>query len=155
MLFGMKFTGLDVFDSTIQLTNAWLKDLMQELNWQDHRKTYLAFRCVLHAIRDHLPVHDAVAFGEELPMLVRGFYFDHWDPTGKPLPLRTGNDFLVNLSAYMARDPAGSSQANPEVLARAVFRLLEKKTTDGEMGDVQHLMPGVLLELWPQTLRAA
>lgn len=151
----MKFTGLDVFDSTIQRTNAWLKDLMLELNWQDHRKTYLVLRSVLHAIRDHLPVHDAVRLGEELPMLIRGFYFDHWDPTGKPLPLRSRNDFLSTLSEYTARDSHGSPATDPEIVARAVFRLLDKKASDGEMGDIQHLMPGVLLELWPTVLRAA
>src|SRR6185295_18634048 len=86
----MKLTGLDVFDSTIQRTNVWLKELMQELNWSDHRETYLAFRCVLHTVRDQLPVGEAIQLGEQLPMLIRGFYFEHWEPAGKRLPLRTG-----------------------------------------------------------------
>src|SRR5438105_14562110 len=98
----MKLTGLDAFDSTIQRTNTWLKELMQELNWSDNRKTYLAFRCVLHALRDHLSVEDAIYVGEQLPMLIRGFYFDHWDPAGKPLPLRSRNDFISVLAAYLA-----------------------------------------------------
>jgi len=149
----MKLTGLDVFDSTIQRTNLWVKELMQELNWSDHRKTYLAFRCVLHAVRDHLPVNDAVAFGEQLPMLIRGFYFEHWDPTGKPLPLRTRNDFLSALSNLMARD--ADCTTNCEVVARAVFRLLDRKATEGEIQDIQPLMPGILLDLWPASLRAA
>jgi len=151
----MKFTGLDILDSTIQRTNAWLKDLMQELNWHDHRKTYLAFRCVLHAIRDHLPVHDAAAFGDQLPTLIRGVYFEHWDPTGKPLPLRAGNDFLASLSLYLARDAEGSTDAHPEIVARAVFRVLDRKVAEGEIGDIQHLIPGVVRALWPETLRAA
>src|SRR5262245_53504562 len=149
----MKLTGLDVFDNTIQRTNVWLKELMQELNWSDQRKTYLAFRCVLHTVRDHLPVNDAVHFGEQLPFLIRGFYFDYWDPARKPLPLRTRNDFLSALSACLARD--GDKTANSEVLARAVFRLLDRKVTDGEMEDVRHLIPLAVLDLWPPTLRAA
>src|SRR5204863_8145394 len=99
----MKLTGLDVFDSTIQRTNAWLKDLMLEMNCTDRRKTYLTFRSVLHSVRDHLPVQDAVYVGEQLPMLIRGFYFEHWDPSGKPLPVRSRKDFLSVLSGYMAR----------------------------------------------------
>src|SRR5947207_11680413 len=137
----MKFTGLDVFDSTIQRTNTWLKDLMQELNWSDHRKTYLAFRCVLHAVRDHLPIEDAVYVGEQLPMLIRGFYFEHWDPSGKPLPLRTQSDFFAVLSSYMTRDLESTSDA--AAVTRAVFRLLDRKATDGEIEDLQHVMPAV------------
>ena len=148
----MKFTGLDVFDSTIQRTNAWLKELMQELNWSDHRKTYLAFRCVLHAVRDHMPVNDAIRFGEQLPLLIRGFYFDSWEPAGKPLPLRTRNDFLSVLSTRLAGD---GSTSNAENIARAVFRLLDRKVTSGEMEDVQHMIPGAVLDLWPRRLRAA
>ena len=149
----MKFTGLDVFDSTIQRTNSWLKDLMLELNSSDHRKTYLIFRSVLHALRDHLAEDDAVYLGEQLPMLIRGLYFEHWNPHGKPLPLRNRNDFFAILSTYMARD--GDSNSNAETVARAVFRLLDRKATDGEMEDVQHVVPPALLDLWPPRLRAA
>jgi uncharacterized protein (DUF2267 family) len=149
----MVLTGLNVFDSTIHRTNSWLKELMQELNWSDYKRTYLAFRCVLHTLRDHLPVNDAVYFGEQLPMLIRGFYFEGWEPAGKPLPLRSRNDFMVVLTANL--DRLGNTAAAPEVVARAVFRLLDRKVTDGEIEDVHHLVPGAVMDLWPPTLRAA
>jgi uncharacterized protein (DUF2267 family) len=149
----MKFTGLDVFDSTIQRTNNWLKELMFELNSTDHRETYLVFRSVLHAVRDHLSAGDAIYFGEQLPMLIRGLYFEHWDPQGKPLPLRSRNDFFSVVAQNMTRD--GDNSSNAENSARAVFRLLDRKATDGEIEDVQHLIPPILLDLWPPTLRAA
>jgi uncharacterized protein (DUF2267 family) len=149
----MKLTGLDVFDSTIQRTNVWLKELMKELNWSDHRKTYLALRCVLHAVRDHLPVQDAIRVGEQLPMLIRGFYFDSWELVGKPLPLGSRNDFLASLSRLLSND--GDTCSDPEVVARAVFRLLDRKATEGEIEDIYRLMPLALLDLWPPRLRAA
>ena len=149
----MKVTGLEVFDSTIQRTNSWLKDLMQELNWSDRRKTYIAFRCVLHALRDHIPVADAVQIGEQLPMLIRGFYFEHWNPAGKPVPLRSTEDFFSSIASDLARNDEHTS--NAEIATRAVFRLLERKATDGEIDDVQHLLPKGLRDLWPSSLRAA
>lgn len=149
----MKFTGLQVFDSTIQRSNSWLRDLMLELNTTDHRKTYLILRSVLHALRDHMPETDAIYVGEQLPMLLRGLYFEHWDPKGKPLPLRNRNDFFAVLSHYMERD--GENSSSSESAARAVFRLLDRKVTDGEIEDVQHVIPGILLDLWPPSLRAA
>src|SRR5262245_19049625 len=149
----MKLTGLDVFDSTIQRTNIWLKELMQELNWSDHRKTYLAFRCVLHAVRDHISLQNAINFGEQMPLLICGLYFDRWNLAGKPLPLRNRSDFLSVLSGSLVRE--GDSTSNAEVVARAVFRLLDRKINDGEIEDLQHLIPTVLLDLWPPRLRAA
>ncbi len=149
----MKLTGLEIFDSTIQRTNSWLKDLMHELNWSDHRKAYLAFRCVLHAVRDHVAAPNAVEIGEQLPMLLRGMYFEGWNPAKQPAPLRSRAEFLSILGGYLARD--GENTSDPEIAARAVFRLLDRKATDGEIADLQPFMPPSLTDLWPPTLRAA
>jgi uncharacterized protein (DUF2267 family) len=149
----MKLTGLEVFDSSIQRTNSWLKDLMQELNWSDRRKTYLAFRCALHALRDHMPVNEAVFLGEQLPMMLRGAYFEHWNPEGKPQKLNSQSDFFDTLSIYLARD--GESTSGAESVMRAVFRFLERKAADGEIEDVRRIVPKVLDDLWPSKLRAA
>ena len=151
--FGMKFTGFEVLDASIQRSNAWLNELMQELNWTDRRQTYGAFRCVLHALRDHLSLKDAVYVGEQLPMLIRGFYFEHWDVSGKPPALRSRNDFSAYVCAHLSR--ADQQGSNAETVTRAVFRLLDRKATDGEIDDIQHVLPSALIDLWPPTLRAA
>jgi uncharacterized protein (DUF2267 family) len=108
---------------------------------------------VLHALRDHLPVTGAVYVGEQLPMLIRGIYFEHWNPAGKPLPLSSQDDFFSTLSRNLAGDGAALSDAG--IVMRAVFRLLERKVTDGEIEDIRHILPAVLVDLWPPTLRAA
>jgi len=149
----MKLTGLEVFDSSIERTNSWLKDLMKELNWADRRKTYLAFRCALHALRDHISVNEAVFLGEQLPMLLRGAYFEHWNPKGKPQKLNSQRDFFDTLSIYLARD--GEPTSGAESVMRAVFRFLERKAADGDIENVQGLLPRVLADLWPSKLRAA
>src|SRR5262245_39942268 len=149
----MKLTGLEVFDLTIQRTNSWLKDLMQELNWTDRKKTYLALRSVLHVLRDHMPVSEAVFLGEQLPMLLRGSYFEHWTPCEKPRALNSRADFLSTLSTNLARD--GESTSGTEVVMRAVFRFLERKAADGEIEDVRGIVPRMLDDLWPRDVRAA
>ena len=126
---------------------------MHELNWSDRRKTYLAFRCVLHGLRDHLSVEDAVHFGEQLPVLIRGLYFEHWKPAGKPLPLRSSQEFFSSLATTLSQNVQNTT--NPESVTRAVFRLLDRKATEGEIDDLQHVFPKPLYDLWPPRLRAA
>ena len=86
-------------------------------------------------------------------MLIRGFYFEHWDPSGKPLPLRSRAEFFTILSKYLVRD--GEDFADGEKVARSVFRFLDRKATDGEIADLHYLVPAVLIDLWPPSLRAA
>ena len=72
----MTATGLDVFDSTVQKTNTWLNDLMQVGGWVDRRTAFRALRATLHALRDRLIVDEVAQLSAQLPMLIRGLYFE-------------------------------------------------------------------------------
>ena len=53
---------------------------MSELDWDGHpNKAYLALRTVLHALR----VEEAVDLGAQLPMLIRGLYYEGLDARGQ------------------------------------------------------------------------
>jgi uncharacterized protein (DUF2267 family) len=56
--------------------------------------SYLALRAVLHTLRDRLIVDEAIDLGAQLPMLVRGFYYENWQSVGKPLKYRHKEEFL-------------------------------------------------------------
>ena len=75
-------TGLDVFDTTVHKTHVWLNDIMQELGWEDRHKAYLGLRTTLHALRDRLTVEETAQLAAQLPMLIRGLYYEGWDPRG-------------------------------------------------------------------------
>ena len=47
-------TGLDVFDTTVQETNLWLKDVMERIGTYDRHSAYSTLRAVLHAVRDRI-----------------------------------------------------------------------------------------------------
>ena len=140
----MSATGLDVFDNTVQKTNAWLKDVMETLGWPDKRKAYRALRATLHALRDRLTIEEAAQLGAQLPMLIRGFYYEGWDPTHTPLKVRHREQFLERIRQEFRPDESG----DPEVVARAVFFVLSQRVTQGEIEDVKHLLPAEIRDLW-------
>jgi len=141
----MSITGLDVFDRTVHKTNNWLKELMEVLGWHDRHKAYLALRITLHALRDRLTVEEVAQLAAQLPMLIRGFYYEGWDPTGKPLKERSKEEFLTRIEEYFSSD----DPVDPEQVARAVFTVLSNRVTEGEIEDVKHVLPAELRELWP------
>ena len=137
----------DIFDGTLQKTQIWLNELMTALDWENHpHKAYLALRTVLHALRDRLTVEEAVQLGAQLPMLVRGFYYEGWTFKGKPHKERHKEDFLAHIKDAFKEDVT----VRPESIARAVFTVLARHTSQGEIDDVKHLLPKALHELWPR-----
>ncbi len=142
----MSTTGLEVFDSTIQKTNAWLKELMELLEC-DRREAYVALRATLHALRDRLTVEEVAQFAAQLPMLVRGFYYEGWDPTGKPVKERHIEEFLLRIEQKLR-----PHELDPEQVAPAVFRLLANRVSEGEIEDVEHLLPRDIRE-WLAVVR--
>jgi len=147
----MAATGLAVFDTTLQKTHAWLGEVMQELGTDDRHKAYLALRAVLHALRDRLTVEEVAQLGAQLPMLIRGFYYEGWDPTGKPLKERHKEEFLRHIYRYFKTTRYGEPDVDPEQVARAVFRVLARRVSEGEIEDVVRILPRELRELWPET----
>jgi uncharacterized protein (DUF2267 family) len=141
----MSATALDVFDTTLHKTNIWLNDLMQVLGWPDRHKAYSALRATLHALRDRLTVEEVAQLGAQLPMLIRGFYYEGWDPTGKPVRVRQKEQFLARIEEQFR----GDDRIDPEQVARVVFTVLAKRVSEGEIEDVKHVLPAEIRDLWP------
>lgn len=141
----MSTTGLRAFDETLHLTNAWLKDIMEGIGTENRNDAYAALRAVLQALRDRLPVDEAVHLGAQLPMLVRGFYYEGWHPAGRPYRERSKEQFLEHVEERMH----GREHLEAERVTRAVFRLLSEQLSGGEIEQVKHALPKPVRELWP------
>jgi uncharacterized protein (DUF2267 family) len=140
----MSTTGLEVFDRTIHKTNIWLKDLMGMLECLDRHVAYVALRATLHALRDRLTIEEVAQFAAQLPMLIRGLYYEGWDPTGKPVKERHKEEFLIRIHRELG--PHGIAA---ERVARAVFQLLANRISEGEIEDIEHVLPREIRDLWP------
>lgn len=142
----MSTKGLEVVDTTLQKTHTWLNELMGELRLDDRHQAYLALRAGLHALRDRLTVEEAAHLGAQLPLLIRGMYYEGWTPRGKPVKWHH-DEFLAAISSTcpVCQDVA------PERVARAVFKVLAGHISAGEIRDVKQMLPKELRALWPES----
>lgn len=147
----MSAVGLESIDHTVQLTHVWINDLDARLGWNNKHRSYRLLRTVLQAIRDWLPINEAVGLGAQLPALLRGVYYEHWRPTTTPVKHRTKADFIARIADAFANDPILSTSE----AVTAVFELLSYKIAAGEIEDVRHELPADIRALWTLPSRAA
>lgn len=147
----MSTTGIDAFDTTLQTTNVWLNAIARELHDERKIDAYSALRATLCALRDRLTLDQAVHLGAQLPLLIRGFYYDGWDPQRNPSRERHVEDFLehvqVNLRPNLRNDV--------KRVVQAVLSVLEREISPGEAEETRRALPEELRSLWPIASRSA
>lgn len=142
----MAASHIAAFDATLQKTHEWLHTLAEQAEYGNEAQAYSAMRAVLHALRDRLIVSEAADLGAQLPMLIRGFYYEGWKPGSAPKKLRDREAFLLNV---MERLQSANETIDAEHACRSVFSLLNDKITAGEIEDVCGELPHEIRELWP------
>jgi uncharacterized protein (DUF2267 family) len=139
-------TNISAFDETIEKTNVWLQQVEAAMGWEDRHKAYMALRAVLHALRDRLLPNEAVDLAAQLPMLVRGFFYEGWRPADKPRKYRHKQEFLDQVT----KEAPWLKGTELERAVTAVFGLLSSEVSSGETAQVRHGLPAELRELWSQ-----
>ncbi len=141
----MSVTTIGPIEHTVHMTNTWLGELKDEMHLEDREQAYHVFRAVFHALRDRLTVAEAVDLGAQLPMLIRGLYYEGWTPNGKPIKERKREEFLEHIATVLRQSPG----IYPEGVAWGVFKVLQKHVSAGEIGDVKGVLPAEIRSLWP------
>ncbi|MBS0364159.1 MAG: DUF2267 domain-containing protein [Proteobacteria bacterium] len=139
----MMSTGLAVFDTTVQESNAWLKDIEIWLPPCDRRQAYAALRAVLHALRDRLPLDAVQGLSAQLPMLLRGVFYEGWGPS-EP----AGHDLGAFAEEVAARLPPGFPRT-PQDVVEAVFAAMGAHLDPGEVRKIVTFLPKPLRSAWP------
>ena len=132
---------VEAFDTTLEKTYLWLNELAEELGTAKRHQAYDVLRAFLHALRDRLPVESAVKLGAQLPMLMRGFYFEGWDPTHKPEKMHL-EAFLdhIRREAHLEPDEVGAA-------VRAASKTLQRHVTEGELAKSLGILPNDIFRL--------
>lgn len=136
-------TGVRTFDSSLETTLEWLRDVQDQMGLDDEERAFRVLRAVLHTLRDRLTVEEAAQFAAQLPMLLQGVYYHEWTPRGKPLKIRNRQEFLDRVADELMHEH------DPAEACRAVFTVLERRMAGGEIDDVKSILPEPIRELWP------
>lgn len=139
-------TGLPVFDTTVQETNLWLKDVESRLPPCDRQEAYAALRAVLHVLRDRLPTEAVLGLSAQLPMLLRGVFLEGWRPAAGPTAIRDPKVFAGEVVEHLAP----TFPCLPKDTVAAVFAVLAQQLDPGEVSKLGQYLPPRLRGLFPR-----
>ena len=135
----MSASGLDVFDKTLQTTNIWLNEIQEELGPD---------RQVAWKVLSVVPL--AVHLGAELPLLVRGVYYDQFQPSKQPTDWDR-DEFVAEVQRWLSDiRPVNADQA-----VRTVFAVLSRHVPAGQIAKIRDALPESLRQSWVTTEQKA
>ena len=142
----MANVGYAAFSTTVEKTNQVLKAIEEAYNWPKERReqSYGALRAVLHALRDRLTVGEAKDLGAQLPMLIRGIYYEGWNLAKMPIKMDR-EEFLRRVRNEFPWEIEGSIND----LVKTVIKALRPYISEGEYEDIKSNMPKDLAALLP------
>ena len=139
-------TKVAALDSTLQKTHEWLRDIKTDLGFDNDRAAYAALRATLHGLRDLLGTDQVALLGAQLPMLVRGIYYEGWNPVATPGGPRHRGDFLEVLR-HERRDHLELRDVGR--VASIVLGVIQAHVSAGEIEKIVHALPREVRALWP------
>jgi uncharacterized protein (DUF2267 family) len=143
----MSATGLEVFDKTLQTTNIWLDEIMARVG-PDRHVAWKVLSVVLHKLRDRLPVQLAAHLGAQLPLLVRGVYYDQFQPSKMPGTCRTLAEFHAEVAEWLT----DTRPLDPEDAVKAVFLTLSRHISAGQIDNVREALPRAIRDAWERAV---
>jgi uncharacterized protein (DUF2267 family) len=142
----MSAKGLESIESTVQLTHEWVNDLNGRLDWSSPKDALRLLRAVLTTPRDHLSHEEAAQFAAQLPLLIRGMYYEGWKPAATPLRDRDLGRFV----AAVEQGVSGTLDYRGSEDIVTVFKMLNIRVSRGEIADARAALPEAIRRLWPE-----
>jgi uncharacterized protein (DUF2267 family) len=93
-------------------------------------QAWRVLRAYLQMLRDELTIDEAAQLAAQLPVVLRGAFYEGFDPGHQPAKLRDRDEFLARLADRAQL--AGPDEA--EHAAEAAAHVLRRHVTEGEAG---------------------
>ena len=126
-----------IIERSVEKAHIWLNEVAAEMGTEDRGEAYRVLRAYLHALRDRLPVDEAAQLAAQLPELIRGIYYEGWNPSATPVAYRGFDEFLERLASEAKLD--GETEAS--FAASAAATVLRRHVSAGEIDDIRAVLP--------------
>lgn len=126
------------YEHAVQRANVWVADVTSALGSQDRQYGQRVVRAWLHTLRDRLTIEAAVKLGQQLPELLRGIYYDGWEPHLAPVK--------YNAVEFVYRFSAESFVPSSEVpgIVATVTRVFGDRMSPGQLAETLAELPANL-----------
>ena len=139
----MSANGLEIFDKTLETTHVWLKEIMADLG-PDRQDAWKVLSVVLRKLRDRLPLGLAAHLGAQLPLLIRGIYYDQFEPSKLPTECDSREEFVAEVAEWLS----DIRPVDPDEAVRSVFKVLSHHVDPGQIAKVREALPRSLRQSW-------
>ncbi|HHP7232863.1 MAG TPA: DUF2267 domain-containing protein [Xenococcaceae cyanobacterium] len=134
----MSYNGLTEFNRSLEKTQQMINDVAQKIQFEDKHLVFMGIKAVLQALRDRVPVEEAVDLGSQFTPLLAGFYYQGWKPAATPTKERSVSEFVDKVRGNL---PQGEYPVEIATLIQGVFAVLSESVTPGEMQDIVNMLP--------------
>jgi uncharacterized protein (DUF2267 family) len=137
---------LAVFEESLSKSYDWLGDIAKALELSNRKAAYAALRATLHALRDQLGTDEVAHFAAQLPTLLRGVFYEGWDPSNGQRRSRDRDEFMASVE----RELTGHAElADIPGTVAAVLEVIGDRLSPGAVEHVIHQLPKHVRQLWP------
>jgi uncharacterized protein (DUF2267 family) len=133
---------IDVIDTTVQKTYTWINEIGLDLGGLPRTDSYDILRAFLHVLRDRLIIDEGAQLSAQLPLLVRGIYYEGWDPSKVPVKMDRA-EFVDRFRSEAALKPP----VDPERALQSAANTVRRHITEGEYQEVISSLPQKVREL--------
>lgn len=127
-----------VFARTQHKSQEWIKEMRKDLKWMSGDNIYHLLRAVLHALRDQLSIHEAAHFSAQLPLLLRGTFYESWDPKTKLNTGESKDDFIQTVKKNLS--PMSIPKFDLEQGIIVALNVIKNHISKGEMKDLTGML---------------
>lgn len=140
----MSAQHLEVLETTLHKTHEWLGAISDQSHLDTH-ESYQALRAVLQTLRDRLPADESAHLAAQLPLLIRGIFFEGWRPSMVPLKADLG-EFLQAVSEKIVTP----RPIDTLLLTQQVIAVMNRFLGKGEIEKLQGLLNKKMQVLFAQ-----
>src|SRR5688500_82210 len=132
-----------VSDKLVDPTHMWLKEIMADFG-PDRQVAWKVLSVVLRKLRDRLPLGLAAHLGAQLPILIRGIYYDQFEPGKLPTQCDSREEFVAEVAEWLS----DIRPVDPDAAVRSVFKVLSHHVDPGQIAKVREALPRSLRQSW-------